>query len=285
MRSLYLLFRAFAMTCTERFLRRKVFFILSAKQKERGIFMIGFVNVKKIQEQLGFSLEDLKKMTFGEVLLKDEEAKTLEKKKAAERNAVSEEFANIVKKFFTPLDFLKQWWTEDEIIQAVARNATEKNLVTEHYVTQGNKCYYKPCDYIRTSSEIVKRYTKQGEELLYGEIKMCDVYRIRNQYQGYCHGKIILDLLYGRYPELKKYSFSAYGMNDSDTYEIYPAHPEHVYVPFAALMDGDLVAIEKRNIEYARSFNHGAHSVEKVTERLESPEVQEMFQTIKNMKR
>ena len=47
-------------------------------------------------------------------------------------------------------------------------------------------------------------------------------------------------------------------------------------------MDNDIEAIKKRNIEYARFYNHGDFSPQKVEERLESDEVKYYFNVIKN---
>lgn len=61
-------------------------------------------------------------------------------------------------------------------------------------------------------------------------------------------------------------------------------NPENgIYTPFKALMDNDIEAIKKRNIEYARFYNHGDFSPQKVEERLESDEVKYYFNVIKNM--
>lgn len=97
-----------------------------------------------------------------------------------------------------------------------------------------------------------------------------------------CHDKIILSLLYDKYPQLREFDFSAYSWDDfGSEYEIYPVN--NVFTPFRALMEKDVEAIKKRNLDYGRSYNCGEYTVQKVTERLKSDEVQHYFDVIRNL--
>lgn len=40
---------------------------------------------------------------------------------------------------------------------------------------------------------------------------------------------------------------------------------------------------KKRNMDYGGSYNHGEYTVQKVSERLESDEVQHYFEVIRNL--
>lgn len=244
-----------------------------------------YINTDLINQELGLNINALKDMSLRDVLLKEKEASYIKKSREVEENAVSEEFAELVKKYFTPMEFLKRWWAEDEIVQAVAAKMTKNSLISESFLPVGKKCHLNPCEYVRTSFETVPRYTKEGEELLHGERKKCDVYMVRNPYQGLRHGAVILELLYKRYPELVKYKFDAYEMYEDNQhpYEIYPSF--HVYVPFEALMEGNIDKIKRRNVEYARSFNNGFFTPKAMEARLKEPDVEEMFQTICELKR
>lgn len=114
----------------------------------------------------------------------------------------------------------------------------------------------------------------------------CRVYRVKNQYQCTRHGAVILDLLYEMYPELKQFEFSAYEFNEykgSLPYEIYPKN--HIYTPLRALMSGDVEAIKKRNLDYAKSYNFGFYTPENVKKVMESEEGQHFFEVVKNLKR
>lgn len=199
------------------------------------------------------------------------------------RNAKDERFRDLVTTFLRGYDFLRTWWSEDEIVEAAARHMTERDLVEEYPARGGCDCPIEPNEYVGEKWVTLPRYTKDGERLMEGERKKCHVFLIANRYQGTRFGGIVLDLLYGAYPELERYGFSAYGFDQVDRYELYPAN--NVYTPLAALMEGDVDAIVERNVGYAKSYNGGAHTPEKTEERLASDEVQEYLDTIRNLKR
>lgn len=233
----------------------------------------------------GRSIDDLKAETYLRLEALTEQMKQEKANDRKNRNAKDEEFQRIVKKYFTMWDFLRKWWSEEKIILAVSRQAEVTDLVSELEIRQNAPCPYPKGEYITTRMGYLPRYTKNGEELASRERTRCDVYRIPNQYQASAHGRIILDLLYGRYPELKEFDFEAYGWYgyERDGYEIYPANK--IYTPFAALMDGDIEAIKERNRSYARSYNHGEYTILSVAERLGSEEAEHYFDVIAGLHR
>lgn len=159
----------------------------------------------------GRTVEDLKTETYLRLEALTEQMKQEKAKESQKRNAKDKEFQRIVKKYFTMWDFLRKWWTKEELILAISRQAEVKDLVSELEVRQNASCHDPKGEYITTRMGYLPRYTKNGEELARREYTRCDVYRIPNQYQTNVHGRIILDLLYGRYPELKAFDFKAYG--------------------------------------------------------------------------
>lgn len=48
-------------------------------------------------------------------------------------------------------------------------------------------------------------------------------------------------------------------------------------------MNKNIDAIIQRNVDYCKSYNHGAYAVEEWEKRLASAEVQEYLDTIKNL--
>lgn len=233
----------------------------------------------------GRTVEDLKTETYLRLEALTEQMKQEKAKESQKRNAKDKEFQRIVKKYFTMWDFLRKWWTKEEIILAVSRHARVADLVSEVEIRQNALCPYPKGEYITTRMGSLPRYTKNGEELVNREHTRCDVYRIPNQYQASVHGRIILDLLYGRYPELKAFDFKAYGWYgyEREDYEIYPANK--IYTPFAALMDGDIEAIKERNRSYAKSYNHGEYTILATVERLGSEEAEHYFDVIAGLHR
>lgn len=141
-------------------------------------------------------------------------------------------------------------------------------------------------EYLRTSMEIIPRYSKvEHAQLMEGERCMCDVYRVKNSYQHTRHGNVVLDLLYGTFPELREFKFDAYGLDyqSEKDYEIYPAN--HIYTPLEAMLTGDVEAIKTRNNRYAAAYNHGAYTVSATEERLSSKEAEHYFDVIRNLDR
>lgn len=238
-------------------------------------------DLEKMGAFYNVSTEALMNKTLREL---DSMEKDMEAKKQQDiclRNAEDLEFARLVKKFFTPYEFLSKWWTEEEIISACARHMT-KGALTEEFATKRKDCFLPDAEFIRRDWAFLPRYAKNGEQLMESERAMCNIFRIKNQYQGLNHGEVIEDLLYTKYPQLKEFGFEAYEYNSYTTYEIYSKN--RIYTPFEALMNGDIETIKERNIKYAEYYNAGDYTYEKVQGRLTSEEAQHYFEVIANLK-
>lgn len=241
----------------------------------------------------GKGIEVLKGCTYAELETMIDSMKRQKAENESARNAKDQEFARLVKKYFTPYEFLRTWFREEDILLSCSRHMTERDLVQENAVRLTNdgaiRYYERPeseAEFIRESVECVPTYDKQGRQYMISDRVKCRVYRVKNQYQGTRHGDVILDLLYGKYPELAQFGFSAYEYNEyrgSLSYEIYPKN--HIYTPFRALMEGDAEAIKKRNTEYAKSYNCGFYTPENMKKVLESEEGQNFFEVIAELKR
>lgn len=244
--------------------------------------MLYYIDLKGLSQFYKIEKEALKMKTFNELEKMEEDMKRKKADILASSNERDAEFGRIIRKFFKPFQFLLQWFTEEDIIRACAANVTERDIISYHNVRSGSGCFYPGSEFEKTGMSYLPRYAKSGEELMQREYTKCDIYRIRNQYQGICHGKVILYLLYQKYPFLQEYNFLAYEYSEYENrpYEIYA---KNVYFPFAAIMEKDIAAIIKRNLEYAVSYNHGEYTPEKVAARLESEEVHKLFQIILDM--
>lgn len=240
------------------------------------------LNLDRLSEFTGRAIEDLKKETYDalETMIADmEKQKFLEQNR---KNSRDEEYERLVLKFFTPVKLLRHWFTDREIVLACANTGvTESGICGEVHVEPGRKCWYPGAEFIRTSVEAVKQYDAHGRELMERSYEKRDVYRVANQYQGTRHGQVVLNLLYGRYPELSKYGFDAYSMDGVSGYEIYPKN--HIYVPFAALMGGDVDWILNRNREYCAWYNNGRMSTAECEKAFREDEAREMFDIIRRV--
>ena len=264
---------------------------LNNEEKEKTmIYSLPLDELSSFTEQ---NIETLKCFPFNKLEAMVEQMRRKKTEDESARNVQDQEFARLVKKYFTPYEFLRTWFNEEEILLSCSRHMTERDLVQEQAVrctnAGGIRYYERPeseAEFIRESVEFVPTYDKNGRQYLESDRVKCRVYRVKHQYQGTRHGDVILDLLYSRYPELAQFGFNAYEFNEyagSLSYEIYPKN--HIYTPFRALMKGDIEAIKKRNMEYAKSYNCGIYTPENMKKILESEEGKRFFDVIRNLER
>lgn len=239
-----------------------------------------WMELDNLSEHTGISVEELKMKTIFEL---ENMVKEMEEEKNAQ-NFEDPEYRRLVKKFFYPMDYLSQWFTKTKIIDACARTGmTEMDLCDEWYVERGQKINYPyASEFLRTSPKFVPKYDSRGRELLERDYKYMDIYRISARRQGHCHGQVFEYLLYDRYPELKQYQFKFYELRNND-YEIYPQGSLHnIYVPFDALMNGDVEQIIKRNISYWKKFNEATYARD-IEPKLKSEEAETFFSIVRSI--
>lgn len=233
--------------------------------------------------------ETLNNSTINEIIKMNNDMLRTKEKERFETTAQDEEFKNAVIKYFKPFEMLSKYWTTEEIVTACAKHASLSSIRQTTSIPVENLS--KPqqfadnnhCEYIGIDWGNIRQFTKQGEELLHPKRCKCHNFYTPAQYQSNRHGKIVLELLYAKYPELEEFKFEAYGFDGyTFPYEIYP-HTVDCYTPFEALLTGDIPAIIKRNEEYCKSYNCGEYTLAKWQERVKSPEIQHYFDVIKSL--
>ncbi len=245
---------------------------------------MGFYNLDldKLAEYTGETIEKLKEKSYVDL---ESMIKSMKKEKIIEqnkKNAQDDEYERLVLKYFEPVALLKHWFTEKEIVLACAlSNVSERDLCEEMYTTCGRGCPWGNSEFIRTSVESIPKFDKQGRELMERARETVDVYRVKNKYQGLSHGKVVLYLLYERYPELAKFGFSAFEMHSDHDYEIYPKNG--IYTSLTALLSGDIDWIIYRNREYCKWYNNGRYSEKECEKAFRTDEAQEMFALIQKI--
>lgn len=259
------------------------------------INQIRLINEEEFKKFYNITDKELLRYTLEKIIEMNNNMLSYKKQQKFEKDRNDKEYKRIVKKYLTIFDMLNKYWSEDEIVEACAKHLTTSDIAKEQPIPcerihcqpeKYNEYYHypEPMEYKRTGLASVRRYTKSGDELLYGETKMCHIYMTTNEYQGIHHGNIILELLYSTYPELKEFEFKAYKFHNHIQYEIYPSGI-NCYTPFDALMESDIEAIIKRNEGYCKAYNAGIYTLEKWNERVNSPEIQHYFNIIKNLSR
>ena len=240
------------------------------------------MDLKELSKFYGITIEDLKDMSYRKLEVMTDDMKKKKEFIKFENTKHDIEYKETVKTYFAPFNYLSNWFSEDEIIEACAKTYPNINdFVEEFCVKHGEKKLPKNAEYLRTEYRVLPRYTRSGERLMEGSFENCDVYRVVKQYQGLIDGKIVLKLLYAKYPQLKEFEFNAYEIHDNIDYIIYPKN--NLFTPFEALMNKDVDAIIEKNIEYATSYNKGNYTIIKVNERINSEKVRHFFEVIKNL--
>lgn len=247
------------------------------------------LNLDEVSCFTGLSIEQLKTKSYAELEQLEIDAKTAKEKISGERNFASSEYWDVIQHYFTPFQFLERWWTKEEIVHACAKTGVKRcDLTSEKTVPHNsNAPYSNPAAlFLRTAYEYIPQYTKSGEELMARKNILCDVYEVKHEYESLVHGKVIKYLLEGKFPGLKAYDFSCYSYHDYKRYEIYPRKIiKNYYVPFAAMLEGDVDTIIERNTNYCKSYNHGDYTPEKNTDRLNSQEVRKFLEWISHNKK
>lgn len=240
------------------------------------------LDLDRLAEFSGRTVDDLKTESYASL---EAMSNSMEHEKFVnqnKKNAEDAEYERLVLKFFEPLDLLRHWFDDREIVLSCARTGVrDSQICQEVNVEPGGRCWYSNAEYVRTSVESVRQFDKKGRELMESARMKRDVYHVAGQYQGLCHGQVILDLLYGRYPELARFGFQAYGMGGDLDYEIYPKN--NIYTSLAALMSGDVDWILHRNREYCKWYNNGRYSEAECEKAFHTEEAKAMFDMIRDI--
>lgn len=238
------------------------------------------LNLDELAEYSGRTVKDLKGESYDSLERMIEEMNKDKFLQQNKKNAEDVQYEHLVRKYFEPLGFLSHWFDVKDIVLACAQTGiTVRDLVQEVNVAPGSKCWRSNAEFLRTSVESVRQFDSHGRELMESARMQRDVYRVANEYQSLRHGQVILYLLYGRYPELAQFGFTAYGMSCERDYEIYPKN--NIYTSFTALMSGDVDWIIHRNREYCKWYNNSRFSEAEWEKAIRTKEAQKMFDVIR----
>lgn len=181
-----------------------------------------------------------------------EKLKTNKETTKKESLELTDELATYIKRWYRNFDYLAQFFDETDICRAVLPRAfTQLNdgtiydfqLTSELTIpTDYDQTYYSNSphhEYLKTAYRSVQNHDKHGRAYADHSTKQCAIYRTYHNYQRTIDGRVVLTLLYQKYPELKEFGFSAYAIDyNTELYEIYPNN--HIYTPFKALMNGEI---------------------------------------------
>lgn len=162
---------------------------------------------------------------------------------------------------------LKLGFSVKEIETAIKKSGLKVEDLTEikDFQDQRTAEIYKP-------HEIVKGWHTSSYIRVYENVKIDGQYiqmegyktgqvigvRVKNQYQGLKHEKVIRNLLEKRFKWFKNFKWEIYSFEyqDPENYEIYlKTGKNSLYVPLKALLKKDIKAIEDRNISYLTGYH------------------------------
>lgn len=198
-----------------------------------------------------------------------------------------------IRKWYEHFGYLTKFFPEEKIYEAIVNHHFKREdgqlidiSLTEYlFVKYQNGMHYdrsSQFEYIKDEYHNMHKKDRWGNEYVKTENTLCRKYRKRYDYQHLQDGDIVLELLYNLRPELREFQYDAYSLSntrDVSDYEIYPKN--NIYTPFTALMNRDIEAIREHNMKYARIYNHGDFTPERVAKRLESKEAQRYFNVIR----
>lgn len=238
-----------------------------------------------IMEYTGRTEEELLAMPFSSILELQAEMEKVKSEDAKRAVLADSRYAGMLKKWMSGYDFLRQWFTDEKIITAASdAKITERDIVEEFPAPVDRVSINNPerigYEFLRRSYENVPAYDKNGRRYMDTEYKLCNVYRRRNQFQGLARGEILQKLIDTNLPHLAPFGIKCYDF-DNQLPEVYPRC--NLYTPLVALFTGDAEAVLKRIRDYAKWYNHGDYTPEKIEAIIASEEGQAYLQAVREV--
>ena len=225
------------------------------------------LDIEFIKKWVNISEEELMMRLVKDAVELQKEAEA--NKATAEAKARLEDptYGPMVLKFWRQVDYLRQYFTDDEIVDVAAKHLSVRDL-TQEYFARGFRCKedieriekHSNMQYLRHDRRHkFEEYNKNGWKR---EVEdEADVFLMANQYQS-CHdGAPIQELLKQRFPYLKKYKTKIYSLsNSNDWIYIELGEDAHsLYCPVSALFEKDLDKIISTHLNYWNNYGHGKY--------------------------
>lgn len=240
------------------------------------------IDITTLKKTYHLTEEELKHMTLLEAIQLLDQKDSNDKQKAIQERKNDPNYLKDLKTYFRPYQALCSIWPEETVQKVCIEELSLHDITREHkmVIPERQPLHNPPklhgMEYIKTTYAFVN----DGDDLVH---RNCHIYKCTNPYQGTHHGTVVLRLLYETWPQLKPFEFSAYEMTNLESYELYTK--SHLFVPFLALIKGDTETIQKRNRDYAKSYNNGFFTPENIEKLLENEETKQLFQIIKTLDR
>lgn len=178
----------------------------------------------------------------------------------AERKADTSYTMEMIKRFFRQYNYLSQYFSDEEIENAVKNNMGKRDLTSEQWIhTMSEECSIGM--FLRHEKG---KFTESRGSWSRERQDMGSVYLVANQYQNVSGAPdVTRELLLSRCPWIADYKVSIYEVDTRNDW-IYFENPEKdnagysaasLYVPFSALMEHDSEKVVQTHRDYWHRYN------------------------------
>lgn len=219
------------------------------------------LNLEEFTEKYGISEETLMNMKLKDILRipekqKEEEMRKQKRQEEIQSRAQDETYRTYVMKFLENVEYLKKWFSEEEIIRACTAHMGIRDLVQEEFIPGATReLQIQRGIFLREERRKVEEHRGAWSREVY---KDGAVFHVRNRYQGVCGAhKVTKELLLSRCPYLKDYDIYVYDVDEGNDWVFVKFGLDSLYTPFSAFMEKDADKIVKTHLDYWRGYNHG----------------------------
>jgi len=175
-------------------------------------------------------------------------------------------YPGIVLKFWRQVPYLRQYFTDDEIVAVAAKHLSVRDLTQEYFV----RGFRGQEDIERIEKHANMEFLRHERRHRFEEYKSgwkrevedeADVFLMASQYQSYHDGNPVRELLESKLPYLKKYKVDAYSPSKSNDwiYIKFGEDAHSLYCPISALFEKDIDKIVSTHLNYWNNYGNGKY--------------------------
>ena len=235
------------------------------------------INIEYIKKWVDISEEELMFRLVKDALGLMQDAEKNEKAFEKEKRLSDPEYRRILLKFWKDVPYLRQYFSDDEIVTAAAGHMSYHDIVTEHYVRG-----YRESGGLNNWEFLRHERRHAFEECKGGWTRTildeASVFRIPANYQSVQGSKAVKELVLNWFEYLKDYKVTLYDVSNANDWIFVTIEDHSLYTPLSALFEKNKDKIVNTHLKYWHNY------AEKYDEReqafVESEAVQEFLSKI-----
>ena len=241
------------------------------------------LDIEFIKKWTNYSEEELMEKLVKDAYSLQEEAEKNKLSEEIKERKQDEEYPVYVEMFFDCKDYLLQYFSMQEIIDACAIHMSKRDLGREITI-RGHRETYPGGIFKKHTTATFKEYRGRWER----EVRdNGTVFIAKNPYQGVSGGhEVVKELLLQKCPWLQEYTVQIYDVSERNDWiyidlksNIDSCAAKSLYVPFSALMNKDAENIIKTHQDYWHRYGNGKYD-EDTKQFIESSEVREFLKKV-----